>query len=343
MWNIKWTGVRFSASPPKQRGNNMKKAIFLGIDVGGMSLKGAGILADGSIVYKESISTNNETGNDLFVRILNELTHNLVNKLNDEYEIKGLGIGIPGICNVEKLIVEYAPNLKLEKVDIKKALSWFNKSIYISNDANVACLGESMFGASKEYKSSILLTLGTGVGGGVIINGKLFEGNEGKGTELGHMTIKTDGVVCGCGRKGCFEAYASASALLRITKRVMNDYKDSLMWKVCDNDINKVNGLTSFECAKKGDKAANLVIDEYVSNLGEGILNYCNIFRPEAIILGGGISNQGDYLINKLKKYCSDRNYGFKNSPVVELKCAVLKNDAGVIGAASLVMERENG
>lgn len=321
----------------------MKKDVYIGVDVGGMSLKGAGVLFDGTIIEKTVISTNNQKGNEVFEKILKELVTILVNKLSENYNIKGIGIGVPGICNINKLIVEYAPNLKLEKCDVNKCLSSFNLPIYISNDANVAALGEARFGAAKEFKDSIFLTLGTGVGGGVIINGKLFEGFEGKGTELGHMVIVVDGEECGCGRKGCFEAYASASALLRITKRIMNENKDSMMWEYCNGDINNVNGLTSFECSKKGDLAANKVIDEYIKNLGEGILNYCNIFRPEAIIIGGGISNQGDYLIEKVTKYCSDRNYGFKNSPIVKIKCAELKNDAGIIGAASLVMERENG
>lgn len=321
----------------------MKKDIYIGIDVGGMSLKGAGVLLDGTIVEKTVISTNNQTGNEVFEKILKELISTLINKLSEDYNIKGIGIGIPGICNVDKLIVEYATNLKINKCDVGEILKCFNLPVYISNDANVAALGEARFGAAKEFKDSIFLTLGTGVGGGVIINGKLFEGFEGKGTELGHMVIVVDGEECSCGRKGCYETYASASALLRITKRVMNENKDSMMWEYCNGDINNVSGLTSFECSKKGDKAANEVIDEYVKNLGEGILNFCNIFRPQAIIIGGGVSNQGSYLIDKIEKYCSDRDYGYKNSPVVKIKCAELKNDAGIIGAASLVMERENG
>ncbi|MFA6667545.1 MAG: ROK family protein, partial [Bacilli bacterium] len=169
-----------------------------------------------------------------------------------------------------------------------------------------------------------------------VINNHLFEGNDGKGAEIGHMVIVVDGNECACGRKGCFETYASASALLRYTKAAMEKNKDSKMWEYCKGDINNMNGLTSFECAKLGDKAANEVIDTYIKYLGEGLLNVCNIFRPEAIVLGGGISNQKDYLRDKVQKYLEDHWYGYHETPRVDVLIASLRNDAGIIGAATL-------
>ncbi|MBE7087482.1 MAG: ROK family protein, partial [Clostridiales bacterium] len=180
-------------------------------------------------------------------------------------------------------------------------------------------------------------TLGTGVGGGVIIDNKLFEGHLSKGTEVGHTTLILDGEPCSCGRNGCVEAYVSATALIRQTKSEMMANKDSLMWDSVNGDIEAVNGLTAFENAKKGDASAEKVVSNYVKYLSEAMMNFFNIFRPEAFILGGGVSAQGDYLLNRVRKYCEDHDYGFKNSPKVELLIATLGNDAGIIGAASLV------
>lgn len=255
-------------------------------------------------------------------------------KLN--YKVEGIGFGIPGVVNNKLGTIDYACNLYLYNVPLKDYLKDLNLPIVVSNDANVAALGEQRWGSAKGYNDVVMITLGTGVGSGIVINNKLFEGNEGKGAEVGHMTIVVDGHECSCGRHGCFETYASASALLRLTKEIMLKNKDSEMWDYCEHDIEKVNGLTSFECAKKGDKVANEVIDTYIKYLGEGLLNICNIFRPEAIVLGGGISNQKEYLQEKVQKYLDDRWYGYHETPRVEVIIATLKNDAGIIGAATL-------
>ena len=182
-----------------------------------------------------------------------------------------------------------------------------------------------------------MITLGTGVGGGIIINGKLYEGNEGKGAEIGHSVIHMNGRKCSCGRKGCLEAYTSASALVNDAKKVMRKYKDSIMWKKCQDNIDNLNGKIIFDSAKEGDTAANKVLDQYFVYLKEVVLNFCNIFRPELIIIGGGLSGQKDYLLNRLVPLLEEENYGFFNTPKVEIKCAELGNDAGIIGAASLI------
>ena len=183
-----------------------------------------------------------------------------------------------------------------------------------------------------------MLTLGTGVGGGIIINGELFEGNEGKGGELGHTVIVVDGEPCSCGRRGCLEAYASASALIRETKKAMRLNKRSLMWKISP-DIELVNGKLPFEAAKQGDATAIKVLDNYVKYLGEGILNYCNIFRPNVIVLSGGIANAGDFLFDRVNAYVKERNYGYKSTPKVKVVPAELGYDSGKIGAAALFFE----
>lgn len=314
--------------------------LYIGVDVGGMSIKAALVSKDGEIIYKSTKKTNSiQGGPGVLLKDIKDLMieHIEFAKKND-YEVKGIGFGIPGVVNNKKGTIDYAVNLGVENLNLRDYLSELNLPIYLSNDANVACLGEERFGAAKDYKNVVMLTLGTGVGSGIVIDDKLFEGNEGKGAELGHDVIVIDGEQCSCGRKGCFECYASASALLRFTRQEMKRNKDSMMWEYCKGDIDNVDGLTSFECAKKGDVSANLVVDTYVKYLSEGILNVCNVFRPEVVLLGGGISNQDKYLTDKVTKYCADRNYGFKNTPKVEIRVASLKNDAGVIGAACLAM-----
>lgn len=314
---------------------------FIGVDVGGMSIKAALVDKDGNIIKKETKETNAKDGPGPFLRDIKDLLLYLIDYAKTrESKVVAIGFGIPGVVNTKEGIIDNAANLYMQHVNLKDYLKDLKIPVFLSNDANVACLGESKFGVAKDFKNVLMLTLGTGVGGGVVIDGKLFEGTEGKGTELGHMVIVADGHQCACGNKGCFEQYASASALLRYTKEEMMNNKDSLMWKYAKGSIEHIDGRTSFECAKVGDVSANFVVNKYVKYLSIGILNYCNIFRPEAIVIGGGISNQGDYLLNKVKEYCQERNYGYKETPVPKMLIAKLKNDAGVIGAAALAMEK---
>lgn len=312
--------------------------VYIGVDVGGMSIKVGAVKDNGEIIFKDSIVTDSSNV-DLFLADIDKIVSKTVDSLKDKYEIKGIGFGIPGLVDNEEGTILKMANIKGKELKLRDKLSHLDLPIYLSNDANVATLAEQKFGSAKGYSDVIMLTLGTGVGGGMIINNKLYEGYQGKGAELGHIMLILNGRSCGCGRKGCLETYASASGLLKSTKEYMEKYKDSLMWEYCDNDINKVNGLTSFECAKKGDKAANLLIDEYVMYLGEGMLDFCNIFRPQVIVIGGGISNQGDYLKDKLQNYLKEHNYGYEGAPETKVMIASFKNDAGIIGAASLFME----
>ena len=176
----------------------------------------------------------------------------------------------------------------------------------------------------------------SGVGGGIIIDKKLVEGGFSRGAELGHTTLFLGGEPCTCGRSGCVEVYTSATALIKQTQKAMIEDRESKMWAFVDGDIEKVDGRTAFECSKKGDKTAEKVVDTYVYYLAESMLNMFNIFRPEAFILGGGISAQGDYLVDKLKAYCEKFDYGYKRAPRTEILVAKLGNDAGIIGAAAL-------
>ena len=317
------------------------KEVYIGVDVGGMSIKAGLVDEKGNILFKDSVKTNSKDGGkEALLKDIKSLMIEMIDKAKENnLDCKAIGFGIPGVVNNNLGTIDYACNLYVEDVPLKDYLKDLGLPVFLSNDANVAALAEERFGAGKGYTDVILVTLGTGVGGGIVIGDKLFEGIDGKGAEIGHTVIVVDGKECSCGRRGCFEAYASASALLRLTREEMINNKNSKMWEYCGHNLENVSGLTSFECAKVGDEAANKVIETYVKYLSEGILNLCNTFRPQVILIGGGISNQGDYLLNKITAYCEKFHYGYSHTPKVEIKIASLKNDAGIIGCACLAMD----
>lgn len=307
----------------------------VGIDIGGMSIKAGVIDRDGNILKKGKVVTDVAGGDDKIISDIGDLVLSLADPKDRDFV--GIGIGCPGAINSSTGTVDRAYNLNWTNVPLAEKLARkINKPIKVSNDANCAALGETMFGVGRMYSDTIFITLGTGVGGGIILDNRLYEGNESKGGELGHMVLVVDGEPCTCGRRGCMEAYCSASALIRETKCAMLAHKDSEMWQFSPS-LADVDGKTAFECSKKGDKAAIEVVDYFVKYLGEGMLNFANIFRPQAIILGGGVCAQGDYLIDKLKDYCKDRDYGFEGMPRFDILVAQLGNDAGMIGAAGLI------
>ena len=314
--------------------------IYLGVDIGGTSIKYGLVSEDGVILKKNSFLVDNNLDQySIIEKLSNEL--NLFIKENnlEHYMIEGVGIGCPGSVNSEEGICDFSNNLKWNDLPVKQIIENNCKiKCKISNDANAATLGEMKFGIGKNYKNAIMLTLGTGVGGGIIINGFLYEGNEGKGAELGHSTLRINGRKCTCGRRGCIEAYASASALIKDGIRAMKKEKKSSLWERTNYNPYNLNGKILLEEAKKEDQTALKVFNEYCNYLKEAILNYCNVFRPELIVLGGGISAQKDMLINTIEPMLEKEYYGFKNTPKVELKCAELGNDAGIIGAASLII-----
>ena len=313
--------------------------IAIGIDIGGTSIKGAAVDSSGKVYDTFSMPFIKGEPGEITIRKLAELVKEYIHTQSLEKKIVGIGVGSPGTLDVRNGIVNYANNLGWNELHVADIMhETLPYPIRLTNDANAASLGEAKYGAGKAYDTIIMLTLGTGVGGGIIINGKLFEGNEGKAGELGHTVVVVDGEQCTCGRKGCLEAYASATALIRETKKAMLSHKDSLMWEIC-KDIDKVGGKTSFEDAKKGDSTAIKVIDNYVKYLGEGILNFCNIFRPNVIVLSGGVANAGPFLFDKLNNYVKERNYGYKSTPEVKIVPAELGYDSGKIGAAALFFD----
>lgn len=310
---------------------------ILGIDIGGTSIKCAVVNSNGELISEKfSIPIIKGENQEATIERLAKTCKDFLDSNN--MKIDGIGIGIPGSLDTTKGTVVYSNNLVWENLKIVEIMKkTFDLPIKISNDANVAALGEAKFGAGKKYKNIVMITLGTGVGGGIVIEGKLYEGTDGKGAELGHTTLIYNGTPCTCGRRGCLESYASATALIRQTKEAMMKDKDSLLWKEVKT-IDDVNGKTVFDAASKGDKTSKAVIKQYIAYIGEGLLNMCNIFRPECIVLSGGIANQGKVLTDRLTEYMEAQNYGYPYSPKTEIAVATLGYNSGIIGAASLLL-----
>lgn len=252
-------------------------------------------------------------------------------------EVQSIGIGTPGSVNKRMGIVEYANNLGFDKVPARDILlKYFDKPIYIENDANCAALGEAVAGAGGNVENFVAITLGTGVGSGIIVNGKIVNGCNDAAGEMGHSVIVVDGEPCTCGRKGCWEAYSSATALVRQTKAAMEENKASLMWEVVDGDISKVNGRTAFDAMRKGDTAAKQVVDTYIRYLAAGVINVVNTFQPDVLCIGGGIGCEGEPLLAPVREYVAKERYSIHCGKQTQICSAVLGNDAGVIGAALL-------
>lgn len=308
----------------------------IGIDLGGTNIK-AGVVKNGKILAKSSIKTGKNRPYGAVIKDMAEQARSLAEAAGIiPEEVESVGVGCPGAVTGKTGTVAYANNLGWRDVPLGPVLSsLMGVPVKVSNDANVAALGEALYGAGKDYRDMIMLTLGTGVGGGIIIDKRLVEGNESKGGELGHVVIRTGGRLCTCGRRGCLEAYASASALISETVKIMRKTPDSALWKIAKS-VGEVNGETAFAAEKLGDPAAKKVVDEYVYYLAEGLMNFCNIFRPQAIVLGGGVSAEGKNLTDRLVALMKAGNYGYAGTPAVEVLTATLGNDAGILGAASL-------
>lgn len=252
-------------------------------------------------------------------------------------DIDSCGIGAPGSVDTETGNISYSNNLGFYNVPlgemIEKRLS---KKVYIENDANAAAYGEYIAGAGKGAQNFVAMTLGTGVGAGIIIDGKIYSGSNGAGGEIGHIVIAMNGERCTCGRNGCLEMYASATALINQTKQAMERYPDSIMWKLADGKKENANGLTAFDAMRKGDTAGKMVVDKFIEYLSVGVANVINTFQPDVLCIGGGVSHEGDTLITPLKQLTEGEDYARNMKKRTVIKAATLQNDAGIIGAAYL-------
>ena len=311
---------------------------YVGIDLGGTFIKG-GIVDDlGNIIYEDKAPTESDKGAEQVAENIAALVKKLLAKVGlGTDDVEGIGMGVPGMIDSKNGNVIYSNNLAWKDFAIgPKVAALTGLCVKIANDANVAALGEVKFGVAKGYENAILLTLGTGVGGGIVVDGKLVEGNKSAGAELGHAVIVAGGEQCTCGRKGCLEAYASATAIIRDTKRAMEANPNSKMWEI--GALDKVTGKTAFDY-KDVDEYAKAVVDGYIANLACGITNFANIFRPEVVILGGGVCAQGDELVKPLQVQLNKELFAGELGPQVPIVIAQLGNSAGLLGGAALLME----
>ena len=310
---------------------------YLGIDLGGTFIKGGIVDDEGKIILRDKVPTESHKGADGVVANIVSLCQSLMDKANlTAADLVGVGIGVPGMIDSARGEVIYSNNLNWKDFSISEKVSRaLGLPVRIANDANVAALGETKFGCGKDYQNSVMITLGTGVGSGIVIDGKLFEGHRSAGAEIGHTAIMAGGELCTCGRRGCLEAYASATALIRDTKRAMEAHPDSKLWEI--GSLDRVSGKTAFDYCEQ-DEAARAVVNRYIEMLGVGIVNVANALRPEIIILGGGVCAEGDRLMIPLQEMMNRDVFAGDKGPAVRILTAELGNDAGLLGAAALLM-----
>ena len=308
--------------------------MHLGIDVGGTNLK-AGLVDDQGKLVQVCRTPLNFCGAEAFVDALGELALRTVRESGvDPASVETVGMGIPGAVSEGRII--YTSNIPLQDVPVEK---WFRRyldvPVFLGNDADCAAVGEYFHGAGRGSRDFVVVTLGTGVGGGLVIGGKLQTGL-GMGGEVGHMVIVHDGELCNCGRKGCWERYASATALIRLTKEAMEQHPDSRMHAVAA-ELGGVDGRTSFTAAEQGDPAALDVCSRYVSYLAAGVTNLVNMLQPEKLALGGGVADApAALLLDPLRRTVAEECIGRHAGVYTEIVKAELGNDAGIIGAAML-------
>ena len=310
---------------------------YIGIVLGGTNIAAGIVTEEGKIVVKDSVPTLSERPTDEIVTDMANLSKKLVQSIGIEMnEIKGIGIGCPGTIDFETGEIVYSNNIKINHYPLAdKFKEHIPLPVKVDNDANCAALGEYKING---HCASVfaLVTLGTGVGGGVIINGKVFRGFNGAAGELGHMTIVSGGKMCTCGKEGCLESYASATALISQTKDALETHKDTIMHGIVKKE-GKISGRTAFEAAKQGDEVAKKVVSNYERYLADGIVSIENIFQSEIIAIGGGISKEGDYLIEPIREYVYNTGFN-KHMTKTKIVAAQLFNDAGIIGAAMLAI-----
>ena len=326
---------------------NRRKEVFImysiGIDLGGTNIA-IGLCDSGlNIIDRDSIPTNSQRGPFAITADMAHLTEKIITRNNISLgDLDFVGIASPGTIDSANGIVSAAYNIKMIDFpmveEFKKILPI--ERVLIANDANAAALGEALMGAGKNTKSSVMITLGTGVGGGIVIDGKIFAGGLNPyGAEIGHMVIKHGGRECTCGRRGCFEAYSSATALISMTKEKIAELKDkkitSPLVDIAEKE-GRVTGKTVFDARDSGDGYAGAVIDYYIEHLACGITNIINIFQPEVVEIGGGVCNQGDAILKPLREIADREQYTKTIKDKTKIVIATLKNDAGIIGAAAL-------
>lgn len=305
----------------------------VGVDLGGTNIAVGLVDENYQIVARHSVPTN--AG-----RPVEQLVADIAGAIKTVLQIAGkdisscamIGVGAPGTCDIPNGVVIRSYSLSWKDVPLSEMLQkYFQIPVHIDNDANCAALAEVKAGAARGCQNMVLVTLGTGIGSGIVLDGKIYSGLSGSGTEIGHMLIDHNGELCFCGRRGCWDAYASVTALIIQAKRAAAGRPESIL-----NTIPQINGKSIFEAADKGDITAKAVVAQYCSYIALGISDIVNIFAPEMILLGGGVSAQGDKILDPVRKYIRENCFDKREEAMPRLGIASMGNDAGIVGAAAL-------
>ncbi len=309
--------------------------MYIGIDLGGTNIAAGLVDRDGRILYSASVPTLKERHWSEIVKDMAILAQRVTAEGGHSMEeVEAVGIGCPGSIDQKNGVVVYSNNIVMHNVPMAEEFrKYVDKPVFLENDANAAAMGEFTT-CGEGVNSFVFMTLGTGVGGGIILDGKVWSGFNGAGAEIGHQTLVYGGKACTCGRRGCLEAYASVTALIEQTKEAMEAHPESAMhaWAA---EHGKVTGRTAFTCAAAGDPVAILVRDQYIEYVAEGICSIINVLQPEVLAIGGGISREGDVLLDPIKAYFAQNDYN-KHMKKTDIRIAKLFGDAGIVGAAKV-------
>ncbi|MGL5314202.1 MAG: ROK family protein [Peptostreptococcaceae bacterium] len=307
----------------------------IGIDVGGMSIK-AGVVKEGEIIHRAVKETDAQGGLDKLVADITALVNEITSENNIAIEeVKTIGIGFPGVVTNQGAVT--CVNLGLNNALIVPKLNenFKNVKVEVGNDANVAALAEYAYGSMKGYDTGVMITLGTGVGGGIVVNGKLMAGANGVGAEIGHMMLATNYFDCNCGNNGCFETFCSATAIIKYAQKLLEENRETKVREMCENDINKVTAKMVFDAYRENDEVAVEVINRFKKYLAMGIANIVNFMDPAVISIGGGVSNASDIVLEGLTENVK-QYLPFKETAIGDIVIAQFKNDAGILGASAL-------
>ena len=307
----------------------------IGIDIGGMSIK-AGLVVNGEIIQRSVKETNQLGGLENIVEDITQIVNKLLHKSElDINDIESIGIGFPGIVTDEGRVT--CVNIGLENALIIPQLEERLKGTIVraSNDANVAALAEHVYGSMKGYNSGVMITLGTGIGGGIVIDNKLIVGSNGVGAEIGHTMIANNYYDCNCGNNGCFETFCSATAIIKYAQKLLNENRETIIRDMCKNDINNITAKMVFDAYRENDMVAKEIINRFKKYLAIGIGNIVNFIDPAVISIGGGVSNASDILLDGLSEQVK-QHLPFKKTKIGDIVIAKFKNDAGIIGASAL-------
>lgn len=308
--------------------------LTIGIDLGGTKIAAGVVDEKGTILAQTQRRTLAERPYQQVIKDMAEASLEAIEKAGLKVsDISSIGVGVPGFFDKKTGVVVFCTNLGWHDVPLRAEMrKYIDLPLYGDNDATVAGFAEAVCGVSRDVDTSVFLTLGTGLGGGIVIGGKIWSGTHGVAGEIGHIMYHEGGILCTCGQRGCWERYASATALVRIGKEALARHPDSVLRKT---PADRLNAKTIIDAARKKDVAATEAFDEYTTHLSNGIVTIISFLDPELIVLGGGVSRSGDYLLKPVRKKVTENKF-FKTLPAGEVVLATLGNDAGIIGAAML-------